>query len=132
MFSITVRDHMMVAHSFRGDVFGPAQRLHGATFVVDATFRRPDLDADGIVVDIGLATQQLGEVLGELNYRNLDDEPAFAGVNTSTEFLARVVADRFADRVHAGALGEGARGITAIVVTLHESHIAWASYERSL
>ena len=132
MFSITVRDHVMVAHSFRGDVFGPAQRLHGATFVVDATFRRPELDADGIVVDIGLATQQLGEVLGELNYRNLDDEPAFAGVNTSTEFLARVVADRLADRVHAGALGEGARGITAIVVTLHESHIAWASYERSL
>jgi len=132
VFSIAVRDHMMVAHSFRGDVFGPAQRLHGATFVVDATFRRPELDADGIVVDIGLATQQLGEVLGELNYRNLDDEPAFAGVNTSTEFLARVVADRLADRVHAGALGEGARGITAIVVTLHESHIAWASYERSL
>ena len=132
MFSITVRDHMMVAHSFRGDVFGPAQRLHGATFVVDATFRRPDLDADGIVVDIGLATQQLGEVLGELNYRNLDDEPSFKGVNTSTEFLARVVADRLADRVHAGALGEGARGITAIMVTLHESHIAWASYERSL
>jgi 6-pyruvoyl-tetrahydropterin synthase len=132
VFSITVRDHMMVAHSFRGDVFGPAQRLHGATFVVDATFRRPDLDADGIVVDIGLATQQLGEVLGELNYRNLDDEPSFKGVNTSTEFLARVVADRLADRVHAGALGEGARGITAIVVTLHESHIAWASYERSL
>jgi 6-pyruvoyl-tetrahydropterin synthase len=132
VFSITVRDHMMVAHSFRGDVFGPAQRLHGATFVVDATFRRPELDADGIVVDIGLATQQLGEVLGELNYRNLDDEPAFAGVNTSTEFLARVVADRLADRIHAGALGAGARGITAIVVTLHESHIAWASYERSL
>jgi 6-pyruvoyl-tetrahydropterin synthase len=132
VFSITVRDHMMVAHSFRGDVFGPAQRLHGATFVVDATFRRPELDADGIVVDIGLATQQLGEMLGELNYRNLDDEPAFAGVNTSTEFLARVVADRLADRVRAGALGEGARGITAIVVTLHESHIAWASYERSL
>jgi 6-pyruvoyl-tetrahydropterin synthase len=123
---------MMVAHSFRGDVFGPAQRLHGATFVVDATFRRPDLDDDGIVVDIGLATQQLGEVLGELNYRNLDDEPDFAGVNTSTEFLARLVADRLADRIHSGALGEGARGITAIAVTLHESHIAWASYERSL
>ncbi|MHA6617212.1 6-pyruvoyl trahydropterin synthase family protein [Pseudonocardia sp. DLS-67] len=132
MFSITVRDHMMVAHSFRGDVFGPAQRLHGATFVVDATFRRPDLDDDGIVVDIGLATQQLGEVLGELNYRNLDDEPAFEGVNTSTEFLARVVADRLADRIHSGALGEGARGISAIAVTLNESHIAWASYERSL
>jgi 6-pyruvoyl-tetrahydropterin synthase len=123
---------MMVAHSFRGDVFGPAQRLHGATFVVDATFRRPDLDDDGIVVDIGLATQQLAEVLGELNYRNLDDEPDFAGVNTSTEFLARLVADRLADRIHSGALGEGARGITAIAVTLHESHIAWASYERSL
>ncbi|OLT06460.1 hypothetical protein BJF90_16940 [Pseudonocardia sp. CNS-004] len=132
MFSISVRDHMMVAHSFRGDVFGPAQRLHGATFVVDATFRRPDLDDDGIVVDIGLATQQLAEVLGELNYRNLDDEPDFAGVNTSTEFLARLVADRLADRIHSGALGEGARGITAIAVTLHESHIAWASYERSL
>lgn len=132
MFSISVRDHMMVAHSFRGDVFGPAQRLHGATFVVDATFRRPDLDDDGIVVDIGLATQQLAEVLGELNYRNLDDEPDFAGVNTSTEFLARLVADRLADRIHSGTLGEGARGITAIAVTLHESHIAWASYERSL
>ncbi len=132
MFSLTVRDHVMVAHSFNGEVFGPAQRLHGATFVVDASFHRAELDADNIVVDIGLATAQLGEVLGELNYRNLDDEPAFAGVNTSTEFLARVIADRLADRVHAGALGEGARGITAIVVTLHESHIAWASYERSL
>jgi 6-pyruvoyl-tetrahydropterin synthase len=123
---------MMVAHSFRGDVFGPAQRLHGATFVVDATFRRPDLDDDGIVVDIGLATQQLNAVLGELNYRNLDDEQAFAGVNTSTEFLAKVVADRLVDRIHAGELGEGARGISVIVVTLHESHIAWASYERAL
>jgi 6-pyruvoyl-tetrahydropterin synthase len=132
VFSITVRDHMMVAHSFRGAVFGPAQRLHGATFVVDATFRRPVLDDDGIVVDIGLATQQLGEVLAELNYRNLDDDPAFKGVNTSTEFLARVVADRLAERLYSGALGEGARGISAILVTLHESHIAWASYERSL
>lgn len=132
LFSITVRDHMMVAHSFRGAVFGPAQRLHGATFVVDATFRRPVLDDDGIVVDIGLATQQLGEVLDELNYRNLDDDPAFKGVNTSTEFLARVVADRLAERLYAGTLGEKARGISAIAVTLHESHIAWASYERSL
>jgi 6-pyruvoyl-tetrahydropterin synthase len=123
---------MMVAHSFRGEVFGPAQRLHGATFVVDATFRRPELDADGIVVDIGRATQQLGEVLGELSYRNLDDEPAFAGVNTSTEFLARVIADRLADRLQAGELGEGARGISELAVTLHESHVAWASYERSL
>jgi 6-pyruvoyl-tetrahydropterin synthase len=132
LFSITVRDHIMVAHSFRGEVFGPAQRLHGATFVVDATFRRPELDADNIVVDIGLATAQLGEVLGELNYRNLDDEPAFSGVNTSTEFLAKVVADRLADRVLAGALGEGARGLAGITVTLHESHAAWASYERTL
>jgi 6-pyruvoyl-tetrahydropterin synthase len=132
LFSITVRDHIMVAHSFRGEVFGPAQRLHGATFVVDATFRRPELDADNIVVDIGLATAQLGEVLGELNYRNLDDEPAFAGVNTSTEFLAKVIADRLADRVGAGALGEGARGLAGITVTLHESHAAWASYERPL
>jgi len=132
LFSITVRDHIMVAHSFRGEVFGPAQRLHGATFVVDATFRRPELDADNIVVDIGLATTQLGEVLGELNYRNLDDEPAFAGINTSTEFLAKVIADRLADRVSAGALGEGARGLTGITVALHESHAAWASYERTL
>ena len=132
MFSITVRDHLMVAHSFRGEVFGPAQRLHGATFLVDATFRRPELDEDNIVVDIGLATQELGAVVGELNYRNLDDEPDFADINTSTEFLAKVVADRLADRVHAGGLGEGARGLTGITVTLHESHIAWASYERAL
>lgn len=132
MFSITVRDHVMVAHSFTGEVFGPAQRLHGATFVVDATFRRPDLDADGIVVDIGLATERLGAVLAEINYRNLDDEPAFAGVNTSTEFLAKVVADRLAAQVHAGALGEGARGLAAIAVTLRESHVAWASYEREV
>ena len=132
MFSITVRDHMMIAHSFRGEVFGPAQRLHGATFVVDATFRRPELGADGNVVDIGLATERLRAVLAELNYRNLDDEPAFAGVNTSTEFLAKVVADRLADRVHAGALGDGARDLAGITVVLHESHVAWASYERPL
>jgi 6-pyruvoyl-tetrahydropterin synthase len=132
MFSVTVRDHIMVAHSFRGDVFGPAQRLHGATFVVDATFRRAELDADGIVVDIGLATQALHEVLSELNYRNLDDEPQFAGTNTTTEVLARLVADRLADRAHAGGLGEGARELDGLVVTLHESHVAWASYERAL
>ncbi len=132
MFSITVRDHMMVAHSFRGEVFGPAQRLHGATFIVDATFRRADLDADNIVVDIGLATRELSAVLAELNYRNLDEEPDFAGVNTSTEFLAKVIADRLADRVRAGAMGQGARGLSDITVTLHESHIAWASYERGL
>ncbi|GAA2190963.1 6-carboxytetrahydropterin synthase [Micromonospora lupini] len=132
VFSVTVRDHMMIAHSFRGEVFGPAQRLHGATFVVDATFRRPDLDADGIVVDIGLATEQLRAVVGELSYRNLDDEPAFAGMNTTTEVLARTVADRLAERVHAGELGPGARELAGITVTLHESHVAWASYERSL
>ena len=132
MFSVTVRDHMMIAHSFSGEVFGPAQRLHGATYVVDATFRRAALDADGIVVDIGRASEELHAVLGDLTYRNLDDEPAFAGMNTSTEALARVVADRLAERVEAGALGEGARGLTGIAVTLHESHIAWASYERPL
>jgi 6-pyruvoyl-tetrahydropterin synthase len=132
VFSVTVRDHMMVAHSFRGDVFGPAQRLHGATYVVDVTFRREALDDDNIVVDIGRATQQLRAVLDELNYRNLDDEPGFAGVNTSTEALAQVVADRMADLVNRGALGENARAIAAIAVTLHESHVAWASYERSL
>ena len=132
MFSVTVRDHVMIAHSFRGAVFGPAQRLHGATYVVDATFRRPELDADDLVVDIGAATAELGAVLGELNYRNLDEEPAFAGRNTSTELLARVVADRLAERVRAGTLGESARGLTGITVTLHESHVAWASYERDL
>ena len=132
MFSVTVRDHVMIAHSFRGAVFGPAQRLHGATYVVDATFRRPELDADDLVVDIGAATAELGAVLGELNYRNLDDEPAFAGRNTSTELLARVVADRLAERVRGGGLGESARGLAGITVTLHESHVAWASYERDL
>jgi 6-pyruvoyl-tetrahydropterin synthase len=132
VFSVTVRDHMMIAHSFCGEVFGPAQRLHGATYVVDATFRRAALDADNIVVDIGAAAEQLHAVVGELSYRNLDDEAAFAGINTSTEALARVVADRLADRVHAGALGDTARELDGLVVTLHESHIAWASYERPL
>jgi 6-pyruvoyl-tetrahydropterin synthase len=132
MFSVTVRDHMMVAHSFRGEVFGPAQRLHGATFVVDATFRGQTIDADGIVVDIGRASEQLHEVLGQLTYRNLDDQPELARVNTTTEVLARVVADRLADRVRAGALGEAARSLAGITVTLHESHVAWASYERAL
>ena len=132
MFSVTVRDHMMIAHSFRGEVFGPAQRLHGATYVVDATFRRAALDADNIVVDIGRAAELLRTVVAEFSYRNLDDEPAFAGTNTSTEALAQVVADRLAERVDAGALGAGARELDGLVVTLHESHIAWASYERLL
>jgi 6-pyruvoyl-tetrahydropterin synthase len=132
VFSVTVRDHMMIAHSFRGEVFGPAQRLHGATYVVDATFRRAALDADNIVVDIGRAAQELHAVMAELTYRNLDEEPAFAGMNTSTEALARVVADRLADRVRAGALGDVGRELDGLIVTLHESHIAWASYERPL
>jgi 6-pyruvoyl-tetrahydropterin synthase len=132
MFTVTVRDHMMIAHSFRGEVFGPAQRLHGATYIVDATFRREALDADNVVVDIGVAADELHAVLAQLTYRNLDDDPAFAGRNTSTEALAQDIADRLADRVHAGALGETASELAGIAVTLHESHIAWASYERPL
>jgi 6-pyruvoyl-tetrahydropterin synthase len=132
VFSVTVRDHMMIAHSFRGAVFGPAQRLHGATYVVDATFRGEALDADNILVDIGRAAEHLHVVVGDLSYRNLDDEAAFAGVNTSTEALAQVIADRLAERVHAGELGDAARGLAAIAVTLHESHVAWATYERPL
>jgi 6-pyruvoyl-tetrahydropterin synthase len=132
VYSVTVRDHMMVAHSFTGAVFGPAQRLHGATFVVDATFRRAELDGDGLVVDIGAAGVLLRAVLGELNYRNLDDDPSLAGTNTTTEVLARVVADRLAERIAAGALGTGAVDLDGLSVTLHESHVAWASYDRTL
>jgi 6-pyruvoyl-tetrahydropterin synthase len=132
VFSVTVRDHMMIAHTLRGEVFGPAQRLHGATYVVDVTFRRAALDADGIVVDIGRASEALRAVVAELGYRNLDDEPALAGMNTTTEALARVVADRLAERARVGALGDGARELDGLVVTLHESHVAWASYERVL
>ena len=132
MFSVTVRDHLMVAHSFRGEVFGPAQQLHGATFVVDATFRRPELDPDNIVVDIGRATDTLKGIVGALNYRNLDEVPEFAGVNTSTEFLAKHIADALAGAAGSGGLGAHAGGLTGIAVTLHESHVAWASYERDL
>jgi 6-pyruvoyl-tetrahydropterin synthase len=132
VFSVTVRDHMMIAHSLRGEVFGPAQRLHGATFLVDATFRRAELDADGIVVDIGAAAAALRGIVGGLSYRNLDEEPSLAGTNTTTEVLARFVADRLAERVRAGDLGEGARGLSGIAVTLHESHVAWAAYELTL
>ena len=132
MFSVTIRDHMMVAHSLPGDVFGPAQRLHGATFVVDATFRAEALDADNIVVDIGRATEELHQVVSALSYRNLDDEPDFAGVTTTTEVLARVIADRLAEGALVHPLGEAARSLAGIVVTLHESHVAWASYERAL
>ena len=132
MFSVTVRDHMMIAHSLRGETFGPAQGLHGATYVIDATFRRADLDADGIVVDIGRAVDELHAVVSELNYRNLDDEPSLAGMNTTTEALARLIADRLAERAHSGALGDSARGLDGLTVTLHESHIASAAYERPL
>jgi 6-pyruvoyl-tetrahydropterin synthase len=132
VFSVTIRDHLMIAHSLHGEVFGPAQRLHGATYVVDATFRRTTLDADGIVVDIGRAAEVLRAVVGELGYRNLDDDVALAGMNTTTEALARVIADRLADRARTGALGDGALELDGLVVTLHESHVAWASYERPL
>jgi 6-pyruvoyl-tetrahydropterin synthase len=132
MFEVTVRDHMMIAHSLRGDVFGPAAALHGATYVVDAAFSRADLDADGIVLDIGRAGAALHDVLADLTYSNLDDHPDFAGVNTTTEVLARAIADRMAGRVHDGSLGVGPGELTRIRVTLLESPSAWASYERSL
>jgi 6-pyruvoyl-tetrahydropterin synthase len=132
MYRVTVRDHVMIAHSLSGEVFGPAQRLHGATYVVDATFAGEDLDADGIVVDIGRATEELHGVLADLNYRNLDEVPEFSGQNTTTERLARFVADRIAERIEAGALGAAARDLAGITVTLHESHVAWASFERAL
>ena len=131
MFSVTVRDHFMVAHSLRGETFGPAQRLHGATYVVDATVWREALDDDGIVVDIGRAAEELRAILADLNYRNLDDEPSLKEINTSTEALARVIADRLADRLHAGALGKTVE-LDRLTVTLRESHVAWASYERAL
>ena len=132
VFSVTVRDHMMIAHSLRGETFGPAQRLHGATYVVDAAFRSAELDSDGVVVDIGRAGEELRAVLAELEYRNLDDEPSLAGVNTTTEVLARLIGDRLAERAHAGALGGAAGTLDSLVVTLHESPVASASYERAL
>ena len=131
MFSVTVRDHMMIAHSLRGEVFGPAQRLHGATYVVDATFRRATLDADGIVLDIGRALEALKGVLAELTYRNLDEVPSLAGLTTTTEVLCREIADRLAARVHDGSLGITASDLARIRVTLRESPVAWASYERT-
>lgn len=132
MYSVCVRDHLMIAHSFSGQVFGPAQRLHGATYVVDMELRRPQLDADGVVVDIGRATEALREVLAELNYRNLDEVREFNGRNTTTEFLARVIFDRMAARIGAGELGRAAQGLGAMRITLHESHVAWAAYEHEL
>jgi len=132
MYSVTVRDHLMIAHSFRGEVFGPAQRLHGATYVIDVELRRPELDADGIVVDIGRAGDELRKIVADLSYRNLDEEPAFAGRNTTTEFLARVVFDRLSAAIRRGDLGAGARAIESVRVTLHESHVAAASFEGRL
>ena len=129
MYSVSVRDHLMIAHSFTGAVFGPAQRLHGATMIVDVEFRRRELDADGIVVDIGRATEVLRAIVGELNFRNLDEEPAFKGRNTTTEFLARVIFDRMAAAVRRSDLGAAAGGVDGLRVTLHESHVAWAAYE---
>lgn len=129
MFSVTVRGHIMIAHSFRGEIFGPAQKLHGATYVVDAEFKRPELDADGLVVDIGAASQCLKAVLDEMDYRNLDEDPSFEGQNTTTEFLAKAVFDRLGSRRRAGELGPAAKGLTALRVTLRESHVAWASFE---
>lgn len=132
MYSVSVRDHFMIAHSFRGDVFGPAQKLHGATYVVDVEFRRAELDPDGIVVDIGRAIDVLKATLAGLNYRNLDDVPEFTGKNTTTEFLAKTIFDRITDAVRAGALGPGAFGLDAVKVTLKESHVAWGAYEGRL
>jgi 6-pyruvoyl-tetrahydropterin synthase len=129
MFSVSVRDHFMIAHSFTGEVFGPAQKLHGATYVVDAEFRRIELDADGIVVDIGRASDALRAVLGALNFRNLDDEPKFRGRNTTTDFLAFAIHERMAEKIAAGELGAHAHGLKSLRVTLHESHVAWAAYE---
>lgn len=132
MYSLCVRDHIMIAHSFHGEVFGPAQKLHGATYVVDWELRRTTLDADGLVVDIGQASTLLREVLGQLDYRNLDEHPDFRGQNTSTEFLARAIFDRLAERIAAGALGDGAEGLCAMRVQLSESHLAWAAFEAPL
>ena len=132
MFSVSVRDHFMIAHSFNGKVFGPAQKLHGATYVVDVEFKRRELDPDGIVVDIGRATDCLRDVLAALNFRNLDDEPAFRGKNTTTEFLAFAIFERMAAKAAAGELGAHAHGLIGLRVTLHESHVAWAAYEGAL
>ena len=132
MFSVGVRGHVMIAHSFQGELFGPAQRLHGATYVVDVEFRRPELGPEGVVIDIGRATTALHALLGELNFRNLDDDPAFRGKNTTTEFLAKVIFDRLAERLGQGELGPGSEQLSAMKVTLHESHIAWAAYEAAL
>jgi 6-pyruvoyl-tetrahydropterin synthase len=132
MYRLTVRDHFMIAHSFRGEIFGPAQRTHGATYVVDVCFQRRELDNDGLVVDIGLASETVKALLGEFNFQNLDEMEEFQGHNTTTEFMARVIFERLATAIQLGRLGESATGLDAMCVTLHESHVAWASYEGEL
>lgn len=132
MYSLTVRDHFMIAHSFNGATFGPAQRLHGATYVVDVAFRRRELDEEDLIIDIGLASETLSGILKELNFTNLDEVPEFVGRNTTTEFMARVVFDRLAAAIRDGRLGTAAEGLCGMTVTLHESHVAWASYEGEL
>jgi len=132
MYAVNVRDHFMIAHSFRGETFGPAQKLHGATYVVDVEFRRAALDSDNVVVDIGKASEQLKDVLAELNFQNLDALGEYSGINTTTEFMARSIFDRIRARIAQGALGQNADGLSSMKVTLHESHIAWASFEGAL
>jgi 6-pyruvoyl-tetrahydropterin synthase len=128
MYSLTVRDHIMIAHSFNGEIFGPAQKTHGATYIVDVSFERKTLDHDDLIVDIGLASEQLKELLAEFNMKNLDDVEEFKGRNTTTEFMAKVIFERLAAAIRAGQLGESGKGVESVKVTLAESHIAWASY----
>jgi 6-pyruvoyltetrahydropterin/6-carboxytetrahydropterin synthase len=132
MYTVAVRDHMMIAHSFRGAVFGPAQQLHGATYVVDLELSRHELDDDGIVVDIGLASETLKEIVGSLSFRNLDDDARFANRNSTTEAIARTIFDAVKEAIAAGRLGASASGLTKARVVLHESHVAWAAYEGAL
>ena len=132
MYRLCVRDHFMIAHSFTGEIFGPAQRTHGATYVVDVVFQRPELDQDGLVIDIGLASETVKEVLANYNFQNLDDVSEFSGRNTTTEFMAKVIFDQLADAIKAGKMGATAQGLTGMEIKLHESHMAWASYEGAL
>ncbi|WP_447555618.1 6-pyruvoyl trahydropterin synthase family protein [Vreelandella sp. EE22] len=132
MYRLCVRDHFMIAHSFKGDIFGPAQRTHGATYVVDVVFKRPELDPDGLVIDIGLASETVKAVLADYNLQNLDDVPAFKDKNTTTEFMAGVIFDALAKAIKDGKMGTTAQGLTHMEVKLHESHVAWASYEGAL
>ncbi|MDN7131690.1 6-carboxytetrahydropterin synthase [Halomonas sp. MC140] len=132
MYRLCVRDHFMIAHSFKGEIFGPAQRTHGATYVVDVVFQRPELDEDGLVIDIGLASETVKEVLAGYNFRNLDEEAEFSGKNTTTEFMAKAIFDRLVGAIGEGKMGQTARGITHMEIKLHESHVAWASFEGAL